>query len=447
MFVLSLRSAPTVNDENSIGGMMTAILRRIAEEPQCAEIIERQIVESGQGSRPMFWYVLDLLARGDFLEVALHADGRCLLVVSGALPMLLPREERRQLMLSRFASIRRIESSLVLETPFSHTSLKLMSDEAATICSRLAGGASPKELGALLPHLDYLVIQEIIKAFEAVKALEESKTVEPEDSLTQWEHHDLLFHARTRGRMGGFRGGTYRFLGKRPPTSAIPKRLFGPSIHLKKAAKSSQLADLEIVLSNRRSIRSYGKPITSDLLGTFLQQVGRTNAILPEEPDEGRFYDTAIGPYPSGGACHELELYPIINRCTGLSPGAYWYDGVFDRLSFIQASDSASERLLTRASHSMGIHPNKPDILICIAARFGRVNWKYEGISYATVLKDVGVLLQTMYLVATAMGLAPCAIGAGESQDFVEITKIHHFEEDAVGEFALGSSPWEANPN
>lgn len=46
-----------------------------------------------------------------------------------------------------------------------------------------------------------------------------------------------------------------------------------------------------------------------------------------------------------------------------------------------------------------------------------------------------------MYLVATAMELAPCAIGAGDSTDFSELTGLAAFEEDAVDELALGRAP------
>ncbi|MBI1791869.1 MAG: nitroreductase family protein, partial [Acidobacteria bacterium] len=52
-----------------------------------------------------------------------------------------------------------------------------------------------------------------------------------------------------------------------------------------------------------------------------------------------------------------------------------------------------------------------PQVLITLAARFPRIAWKYEGMGYRTVLLDAGAALQTMYLVATAMDLAPCAIG------------------------------------
>ena len=58
--------------------------------------------------------------------------------------------------------------------------------------------------------------------------------------------------------------------------------------------------------------------------------------------------------------------------------------------------------------------PAAPQILITIAARFGRVSWKYSSLAYALILKDVGVLTQTLYLMATDMGLGGCAIGSSQ---------------------------------
>ena len=59
--------------------------------------------------------------------------------------------------------------------------------------------------------------------------------------------------------------------------------------------------------------------------------------------------------------------------------------------------------------------------------------------TYALVLKDVGVMMQTMYLVATDMGLAPCALGGGNADLFAAATGLDYLEEGSVGEFALGT--------
>ena len=70
-----------------------------------------------------------------------------------------------------------------------------------------------------------------------------------------------------------------------------------------------------------------------------------------------------------------------------------------------------------------------------------RIAWKYASLAYALTLKHVGVLYQTMYLAATAMGLAPCALGAGDSDLFARAAGVDYYAETSVGEFLLGSKP------
>jgi SagB-type dehydrogenase family enzyme len=79
-----------------------------------------------------------------------------------------------------------------------------------------------------------------------------------------------------------------------------------------------------------------------------------------------------------------------------------------------------------------------PQILITMAARFGRISWKYSSIAYALVLKDVGVLMQTLYLMATDMGLGGCAIGSTNIDLFAKMTGLELHVEGAVSQFALG---------
>jgi len=54
------------------------------------------------------------------------------------------------------------------------------------------------------------------------------------------------------------------------------------------------------------------------------------------------------------------------------------------------------------------------------------------------VLKDVGVLLQTLYLAATGMGLGGCAIGTSNIELFSKMTGLPFHVEGPVGVFALG---------
>ena len=95
------------------------------------------------------------------------------------------------------------------------------------------------------------------------------------------------------------------------------------------------------------------------------------------------------------------------------------------------------EALLAGAEFAMGA-PAAPQILITIAARFGRVSWKYSSVAYSLILKDVGVLTQTLYLMATDMGLGGCAIGTTNIDLFAKMTGIEFHVEGPVGQFALG---------
>jgi hypothetical protein len=51
------------------------------------------------------------------------------------------------------------------------------------------------------------------------------------------------------------------------------------------------------------------------------------------------------------------------------------------------------------------------------------------------------VLYQTLYLVATAMGLGPCAVGGGKAELLSRAIGTDYLVESAVGEFLLGSRP------
>ena len=83
--------------------------------------------------------------------------------------------------------------------------------------------------------------------------------------------------------------------------------------------------------------------------------------------------------------------------------------------------------------------PDAIQVLLIVSARLPRLSWKYASIAYALVLKHVGVVLHSMYLAATAMGLAPCALGAGDSDLFARAAGTDYYAETSVGEFVLGS--------
>ena len=144
----------------------------------------------------------------------------------------------------------------------------------------------------------------------------------------------------------------------------------------------------------------------------------------------------ALRPYPSGGAIHELEVYVIVNRCEGLDRGVYHYGSASHELHMISVQNGGMDALIEMASRTLA---SPMQLLLIITARFQRVQWKYQSMAYALILKNVGVLMQTMCLTATAMNLGGCALGGGHSDLFASMTGLDYYTEGSVGEFLLGA--------
>ena len=185
------------------------------------------------------------------------------------------------------------------------------------------------------------------------------------------------------------------------------------------------------VLESRRSIRNYHScPITAQQLGEFFYRSARVKNLINGE------YSSR--PYPSGGGLYELELYPVINMCVGINSGLYHYNPLAHQLEQLCERTKDVEALLKDAWGASG-QQDMPQVLIVISARFQRLSWKYEAIAYSLILKHVGVLYQTMYLIATAMNLAPCALGSGNADLFAKVAGTDYYAESSVGKFMLGS--------
>ena len=148
--------------------------------------------------------------------------------------------------------------------------------------------------------------------------------------------------------------------------------------------------------------------------------------------------DYSFRPHPGGGAIHELTLYPVIGNCAGLDKGMYQYDPLNHALTGMKVTDDHIDELLDRAWIT-GDSKSKPQVFFAITARPERIQWKYESMVYAVIIKNVGALCQTLYLNATAMGLAPTALGGGNSDHFAKVTSLPYYHETLVGEFLVGS--------
>jgi len=339
------------------------------------------------------------------------------------------------LVLSRFSYIRKKDEVLILESPLGNSILYLNDPRSMLLIHLLT---TPCSLNDLANSAAFFTKQELLASlnlFKIAKAL--TNADENNKHLMQWDFHDLLFHSRTRGGRHHYPSGkTFRFRGKTEPSLALKEGTTNKIINLPRPQNLLNDEPLQTILEKRRSLRNYSeKSITLVQLSEFLYRSVRVRE--SSEPKENSPYQTTQRLYPSAGACYELEIYICLQRSATLTAGLYHYHPQQHALQLITADKSALQELNAEANRAIGKN-DLLDILLIITARFGRVNWQYEAIAYLLILKNVGVLYQTFYLVATAMGLAPCALGSGDADLFARVAGLDYAEETSVGEFLLG---------
>lgn len=358
-------------------------------------------------------------------------------------------------LLSRFAYTRRLGEELVLESPRARSRIVLHDGRAGAMVHALARPGRLVQVSTRVPGLTVAAATSILTLLINADMIQEVNAdgtcPEEEDPVLQsWEFHDLLFHARSwAGRHDGPSGGTYRLAGRLDPPPALKASMSDDTIDLERPDLESLARTdppLALVQEQRRSIRQYGAaPLSVRQLGEFLWRVGHVKECQQVDvslPAGGTVaMEFAARPYPGGGALYELELYVAVHACAGLDRGFYHYDPLHHRLERLPATVSDVAGLLADATRATGLAQQELQVQIIIAARFQRMAWKYASMAYAAILKNVGVLYQTMYLVATAMGLAPCGIGNGDSDRFARAAGTDYYAETSVGEFLLGSAP------
>ena len=342
--------------------------------------------------------------------------------------------------LSKFAVLHRDSEGLVLEHPRGWCDVRIHDARLLVLLDDPA--TDGPELPAALVALAARFVEDLHWSGMLVPVGPNSAEDRSFGSLS-WSAPDLWFHRRstlgertvTWEHFGPTKWAKGRF--PQPPSRGAnypgePIVLPVPDL----AASRTQDPTLTAVLEDRVSTRTFddAHPITIEQLAELLYRSGRTRGTAPTGEGE----ELASRPYPSAGGVYELELYPVVRNVAGLAPGMYHYDSFDHVLRPVAADSKALSQLMKPASATL-TEGAEPQVLLVMAARCGRIMWTYEQIAYATILKDVGVLMQTIYLAATAMGLGACAQGFGDTTAFATATGRDELQECSVGSIVVGS--------
>jgi SagB-type dehydrogenase family enzyme len=393
--------------------------------------------------------LLHRLAQHGLLEYRLSSphDGKDLVVIEPQVGEYWPQRAKLgagdTIVLSRFAYMRRRGNEMVLESPRAGALFRISDPSIAATLSALSRpqrisrpsreAASFIAVAALL--VDCQILLKLSRSDGDGLRLNEGDT-----NLVLWDFHDLLFHTRsTEGRHANPVGGTFTYAEAVAPLPAVRPSWPGSRIELGKFSGPEPISGFAALLRERHSTRDFddAHPVTLAELAQFLGTTARVLSEWNSGAHAGPEVTYSTRPYPSAGSAYELELYLAVSNCEGLARGLYHYDAGGHALTAINASAQQLQALASAAEFAMDA-PGPPQVLITIAARFGRISWKYSSIAYSLILKDVGAMIQTFYLAATDMGLGGCAIGTNNIDRFAKITGLEFHVESPVGQFALG---------
>lgn len=392
---------------------------RIRERAENASLLEKMRLEAH----------LQALVRLGLVEESLVADGQPLVSRRSVSPHYQRTEADADsnYVLSRFAYVRREGHSLVLESPRSFARVTVMDGSVLPYLHRSQPAQDAELLQAVAIFLAEVGMMVPVDA-AGVPSEEES------EALRQWEFHDLLFHERSHaGRHDYPFGPTRRFAGDIPHRPALKAPMSEevvalPTVDIEELKRRDP--PFTAVVEARRSLRDNRElPITLRELGEFLYRTARVRDYIETEDYTRRVY-------PAGGSAYELELYVIAGVCSGLDRGIYHYEPLGHQLEKIHNDNGGIASALDSARRAQRA-AEAPPLLLIATSRLPRLSWIYASIAYNLTLQNLGHLWQTMYLVATAMGLNPCAIGSGDTVYYEHLLGINSQDEVPVGWFTL----------
>jgi putative peptide maturation dehydrogenase len=279
---------------------------------------------------------------------------------------------------------------------------------------------------------------------------------------TSWNAYAALFHFQTRWRDVDLRPkvdgepidqlppvspeAVQRFLadrGKPPPAfhSVVSGRSFQ---ELPLVGRADGLFGL---LTRRRTTRAFdgSRPLRLDEFALVLRYVfgAHGHASLLDE------VLTLKRTSPSGGGLHPVEAYPLVADVEGVEPGLYHYHSGDHALEQVESLASTEVARALAADFMCGqTYFGSAHVAFVLTARFERSHWKYRHHhkAYPAMLMDAGHLSQTLYLVATALGLGAFVTAAVNAANVEERLGLDGYREGVLAVVGCGPPAPEPSP-
>ncbi|MFX1346063.1 MAG: SagB/ThcOx family dehydrogenase [Promethearchaeota archaeon] len=175
------------------------------------------------------------------------------------------------------------------------------------------------------------------------------------------------------------------------------------------------------VIINRKSSRNFkNEPITQDQLSLLLFGMTGLTRIFP---------NFAFRTVPSAGGLYPIEVYPVINNVEGIERGVFHYNVPKNSLELLKNGDFRNEVAKGCLDQIIAY---KSGVNFIYTAVIERSKWKYLQRCYRYIYLDAGHIGQNFYLIAEALGLGACTIGAIYDDELNELLGIDGINETTI---------------
>ncbi len=179
--------------------------------------------------------------------------------------------------------------------------------------------------------------------------------------------------------------------------------------------------DFWTVLINRHSTRNFSsEPLTLMQLSLLLFGMTGITRVYPQ-------FSFRVS--PSAGGLYPIEVYITSNNVVDLKKGIYHYNISDHALELIKIGDFSLDVAKACLDQKMAY---KSAVNVIWTAMIERSKWKYLQRCYRYLYLDCGHIAQNFYLVAEALNLGACTIGAIYDDELNTILGIDGKEEIAL---------------
>ncbi len=181
-------------------------------------------------------------------------------------------------------------------------------------------------------------------------------------------------------------------------------------------------------ITNRQSLRTFSQEaLDLEKISLLLFGISGITRSYPQ---------FALRTVPSAGGLFPIETYSVINNVDGIDPGIYHHNIKDHVLECLKLGDYRIEAMKACLDQKMVYNSA---ITFVWTAIIERAKWKYLQRCYRYIYMDAGHVGQNFYLVAEALGLGACTIGAIYDNELNNLLEIDGVEETAIYVGVIGN--------